>query len=84
MQQAKALAEYYLDASQNRGWDADKLKPLLAGLADLLPWLKQWHNAFNPDIGMAFGDYIAGFLDEEARKQGTTVEALGTLRFGGS
>jgi hypothetical protein len=82
LQQAKALAEYYVDASQNRGWESDKLKPLLAGLADLLPWLKQWHNAFNSEIGLGFGDYIAGFLDDEARKQGTTVEALRELAFG--
>ena len=83
LQQAKALAEYYVDASQNRGWEPAKLIPLLAGLADLLPWLKQWHNDFNPEIGMRFGDYIAGFLDEEARKQGTTVEALYQIRLGG-
>ena len=80
LQQAKSLAEYYVDASQNRGWEPAKLISLLAGLADLLPWLKQWHNDFNPEIGMRFGDYIAGFLDEEARKQGTTVEALNEMR----
>ena len=82
LQQAKALAEYYVDASQNRGWEAEQLKPLLAGLAELLPWLKQWHNEFNSDVGMGFGDYLAGFLDDEARKQGTTVEALGRKRMG--
>jgi len=46
---------------------------LLAGLADLLPWLRQWHNDLNPEYGMGLGDYFAGFLDEECRKNGTTV-----------
>lgn len=81
-QQAQALAAYYVDANQNQGWSPERLKPLLAGLADLLPWLTQWHNAFNPDFGSGLGDYFAGFLDEEARKQGTTVEALKRLRLG--
>jgi hypothetical protein len=76
LQQAQALAEYYINARDNWGWSPDKLQLLLAGLADLLPWLKQWHNELNPDYGMGLGDYFAGFLDEEARKQGTTVEAL--------
>ena len=82
LQQAKALAENYVDTGQNRGWEAEKLKPLLVGLAELLPWLKQWHNEFDSDVGMGFGDYIAGFLEDEARKQGTTVEALNRFSLG--
>jgi len=81
-QQAQALAEYYLDASQNRGWDPAKLRPLLAGLTDLVPWLKQWHNALDPDTSTRFGDYLASFLDDEARKQGTTIETLNQMRLG--
>ena len=81
-QQAQALAAYYIDASQNQGWPPEKLRPLLAGLADLLPWLKQWHNEFNPDFSSGLGDYFAGFLDEEARKQGTTLEGLNGMRLG--
>jgi hypothetical protein len=81
LQQARALAAYYLDASQNRGWSAEKLRPLLAGLVDLLPWLKQWHNDYDPELAMGMGDYFSGFVEEEARKQETTVEALDELRF---
>ena len=52
-------------------------------IADLLPWLKQWHNAPNPEYGMGLGVYFAGFLGEEARKQRAAVEALSDSRFGG-
>ena len=83
LQQAKALASYYVDASTNLGWTSEKLQPLLAGVADLVPWLKQWHNDFDPEVTSGLGDYFAGFLDEEARKQGTTVETLNQLRLGG-
>jgi hypothetical protein len=50
--------------------------------SDLLAWLQQWHNEFDPEVSSGLGDYFAGFLDEEARKQGTTVEALKSKRFG--
>jgi hypothetical protein len=83
LQQAKALAEYYLTAKDTWGWSPERLTLLLAGLADLLPWLKQWHNDPNPEYGMGLGDYFAGFLDEETRKQGATVKALNETRLGG-
>ena len=76
LQQAQALAEYYLTAKDTWGWPPERLTPLLAGLADLLPWLKQWHNDLNPEYGLGLGDYFGGFLDEECRKNGTTVLAV--------
>ena len=81
LQQAQALAEYYLDAKSNHGWPATKLKLLLAGLLDLLPWLKQWHNEMDPDYGMGLGDYFEGFLDEECRSLDLTLDELHDTRF---
>jgi hypothetical protein len=83
LQQAQALAEYYLTAKDTWGWSPERLQLLLAGLADVLPWLKQWHNAPNPEYGMGLGDYFAGFLDEECRKNGTTPQAIADRRLGG-
>jgi hypothetical protein len=80
LQQAQALAEYYLDAKSNQGWLEKKLKMLLAGLLDLLPWLKQWHNKLDPDYGMGLGDYFEGFLDEECRALGLTIDAVNVAR----
>ena len=59
---------------------ADRLTPLLAGLAELLPWLKQWHEDVDPATGEGLGTWFAGFVAEEARALGTTVEALGAWR----
>jgi hypothetical protein len=81
LQQAQALAEYYLDAKSNQGWPEKKLKMLLAGLLDLLPWLKQWHNEMDPDYGMGLGDYFEGFLDEECRALRLTVDAINEARY---
>jgi hypothetical protein len=82
LQQAQALAEYYITAKDTWGWTQERLTLLLAGLADLLPWLKQWHNELNPEYGMGLGDYFGGFLDEECRKNGTTAEGVERMRLG--
>ena len=80
LQQAQALAAYFLDAKDNQGWQSDRLKPLLAGLADLIPWLKQWHNDHNPDYGMGLGDYFEGFLEEQCRGLELTVAEVDAAR----
>jgi hypothetical protein len=81
LQQAQALAGYFIDARDNQAFAPERLKSLLAGLADLIPWLKQWHNTLDPDLGMGLGDYFAGFLEEQCRALGMTVEEVGRARF---
>ena len=76
LQQATALAAYYLDMKDSEGWPADRLLPLLAGLLELLPWLKQWHNELDANFGERMGDYYDGFVRDEARALGVTLEAL--------
>ncbi|BAL23489.1 BREX-2 system adenine-specific DNA-methyltransferase PglX [Azoarcus sp. KH32C] len=76
LQQATALATYYLDAKDLEGWPTDRLLPLLAGLLELLPWLKQWHNDLDPNFGEHMGDYYDGFVRDEARAHGVTLEQL--------
>lgn len=76
LQLATALAGWYLDAKENEGWPADRLQPLLAGLQELLPWLKQWHNDIDPVHNERMGDYYAGFVADEARALGFTADDL--------
>jgi len=76
LQQATAIAGFYLDMKDNEGWPPERLQPLLAGIQELVPWLKQWHNDVNPAFGERMGDYYEGFVAEEARAQGFTLEAL--------
>ena len=76
LQQAMAIATYYLDVQEREAWDAGRLTPLLAGIQELLPWILQWHNDYDPESGQRMGDYFAGFLAEEARTLGLTLEAL--------
>ena len=76
LQQATALAAYYLEVKENEGWEAARLQPLLAGLLELVPWLEQWHNEVDPIYGERMGAYYKGFVSEEARAHGFTLDDL--------
>ena len=76
LQQATALAAYYLDMKDNEGWAPARLQPLLAGLLELQPWLQQWHNEPDATYGERMGDYYRGFVGDECRDLSFTLEAL--------
>ena len=76
LQQATALAGFYLDMKDSEGWPPERLQPLLAGLLELVPWLAQWHNEVDPVFGERMGDYYQSFVAEEARAQGFTLDDL--------
>lgn len=58
------------------GSASPKLAPLLAGMLDLLPWVRQWHGGIDAEFGEDLGAYYAGFIDGEARALGLTVEQV--------
>ena len=77
LQLAQAISGYFVQVQEQEGGTADpRLEPLLACLDQQIPWLKQWHNDIDPTFGQGMGDYFAGFLDEEARRLGKTVEQV--------
>ena len=51
-------------------------QPLLAGLLELVPWLEQLHNDIDPAFGERMGTYYRGFVTDEARALGFTLEDL--------
>lgn len=76
LQQATALAGYYLEMKEKEGWEPVRLQPLLASLLELLPWLEQWHNDLDPEFGERMGDYYRFFVTDEAQALGFTLEEL--------
>jgi len=69
LQQAQALAAYDLNMKEQEGWAPERLTPLLAGLLELIPWVRQWHNDPDPNFsGARMGDYFESFINEEARE----------------
>ncbi len=75
-QQARALGAYYMRLKSEEGGASPKLVPLVAGLLELLPWVRQWHGGIDPEFGEDLGAYYAGFIDGEARALGLTVEQV--------
>ncbi|WP_258953537.1 BREX-2 system adenine-specific DNA-methyltransferase PglX [Lentzea californiensis] len=50
-EQAHALAVLIAARHGEDGWDGERLLPLLAGLDEVLPWVKQWHGEIDPAFG---------------------------------
>ena len=64
---ARALATWYLQAKRD-GRDTEHLRPMLAGLAELVPWLLQWYDKPNADPSLDRpGSQIAALVDAELR-----------------
>ena len=70
LEQAQALATYITERRELDAWDASRLAPLLAGLAELLPWVEQWHPDVDPEFGVTPADAYGGFLDEQLTQLG--------------
>ncbi len=73
LQLAGAIAEHYELAKEQQG---RKLVALLAAIGELVPWLKQWHNDLDAAHGVRMGDYFAGYLTQEAKELGKTVQEV--------
>ncbi|WP_051681728.1 BREX-2 system adenine-specific DNA-methyltransferase PglX [Cellulomonas sp. HZM] len=69
--QALALARALGDA-QAQGASSDFVVPLLAGLAELEPWLHQWHADFDPARGGSPAQSITALLDHTLATLGLT------------
>ncbi len=76
LKRALAIAAYYQERKENEGWPPERLVPLLAGVIELLPWLLQWHNGYDADLGARMGDYFLDFVQTEARALGMTKAAV--------
>ncbi|MER7441275.1 BREX-2 system adenine-specific DNA-methyltransferase PglX [Micromonospora avicenniae] len=79
-EQAQALATLIVAREQEDGWAADRLLPLVAGLREILPWVRQWHGEFDPEWGASPADIYEGFLAETTNRLHLTDEALASWR----
>ncbi len=74
LERAKALAAFYLEMKENEGWPPERLVPLLGGILEQEPWIRQWHN--EEDGQQELAAYFHTFVDEEARDLGLTVDTV--------
>lgn len=78
--QAQALVNLVKDRTSQLSWDNARITPLLAGLAELMPWVRQWFGADDHEWGGNAAEEFGTFLDTERAKRGLTVEQLASWR----
>ena len=78
-QQALALASLIQDR-ESEGWDDERLIPLIAGLAELQPWVRQWHDETDPTFGVNLADYLEEQLRSRASQVARTLDELHAWR----
>jgi len=75
-EQAAALITLIQERSDVDGWDTSKLIGLLAGLLEVMPWVRQWHGEVNPDFGMSYTDAYDGYLTTQRESRSLTEDKL--------
>ncbi|MEV6525735.1 BREX-2 system adenine-specific DNA-methyltransferase PglX [Longispora sp. NPDC051575] len=75
-EQAQALVTLAAHRVSEDGWSGEMMIPLLAGLRELLPWLRQWHGTFDPLLGYNPADVYTSFYTGETQQQHITEDAL--------
>lgn len=53
-----------MDERIAEGADDAQPAPLVAGMAEVLPWVKQWHADLDPTFGMSMADFCSAQLEE--------------------
>lgn len=78
LQRALALFQLYY-ARKDEAWTPERLVPMLAGLDELLPWVRQWHaDACSPETGQLYHEYFDQVIASEAAELGVSRASLAT------
>ena len=78
-QQSLALSLIIGEREQD-GWDDERLVPLVAGLAELQPWVEQWHAEVDPAYGVSLAAFCREQLTARAAQVGKTLAELAAWR----
>jgi hypothetical protein len=78
-EQALALSLIIGDREKD-GWEDERLISLVAGLAELQPWVEQWHGEVDPGYGVSLAAFCREQLAIRAAQVGKTPAELGGWR----
>jgi len=79
-QQAHALMTIIEERTTRHGWGKEKVIPLIAGLAEVMPWVGQWHGEVDPVYGMSPADSYAAYLEDVQRRYSMSEDDLARWR----
>ncbi len=75
-ERADALAALITERTEVDNWPTERIVPLLAGLAEVMPWVWQWHNTDDRGWGTSPAEDFQAFLDDQRQRHGVTAEDL--------
>jgi hypothetical protein len=78
-QQSLALS-LVIGERERDGWADERLVPLVAGLAEVQPWVDQWHAEVDPGYGVSLAAFCREQLTARAVQVGKTLEDLTAWR----
>ncbi|MET8541081.1 BREX-2 system adenine-specific DNA-methyltransferase PglX [Kitasatospora sp. NPDC004799] len=78
--QAQALINLIEDRTEQAAWGTDRILPLLAGLHEIMPWVRQWHGEYDAEWGTVPADDCEAYLSEQMAKHRLTSEDLKAWR----
>ncbi len=78
-QQSLALS-IIITERQKDGWADERLVPLIAGLAELQPWVEQWHADVDPAYGVSLAVFCREQLTARAAQVGKTLNEMAEWR----
>ncbi|WP_129978050.1 BREX-2 system adenine-specific DNA-methyltransferase PglX [Rhodococcus sp. Q1] len=78
-QQGLALATIYA-MRESEGMALTALVPVVAGIAEVLPWVEQWHSGVDPNLGVDLAEYLTAQLAEKSAAVGVPVQDLPAWR----
>lgn len=78
-QQGIALATIYA-YRESEGTALTELVPVVAGIAEVLPWVKQWNTGVDPTFGIDLAEYLTGQLHEKSSAVGVPIGDLPAWR----
>jgi hypothetical protein len=63
--QAQALVNLVNDRQVDDGWGREQLLPVLAGLLEVMPWVRQWHGEYDAEWDGNPAEEFQAFLEEK-------------------
>nr|WP_031507533.1 hypothetical protein [Streptomyces megasporus] len=77
---AQALFELIDARTKRDGWGTDRIVPLLAGLHEIMPWLRQWHGEYDDEWEGSPAEELEAEYENLLRRHQVGVQELEAWR----
>ncbi|MFI2435757.1 BREX-2 system adenine-specific DNA-methyltransferase PglX [Streptomyces sp. NPDC018693] len=78
--QAQALINLIEDRTKQGGWGTERVTPLIAGLRELMPWVRQWHGEYDAEWESVPAEDCDAYLEEQMAKHRLSAADLKAWR----